>query len=162
MTRDEIELLLFDPEHLGMPGNATVSGRATSEEMYCEIFLTLQDRIIVDLGFLTNVPGPGLVCASLWCTRVRSRHIEEAAAITVGDIIGMFPPDMHCPELASIAGLCVRAGALALLNISEPIGCEAAHAAEAAGVYAAEDRGAAAGDRDGPVLGKASPGREMS
>lgn len=114
MTHEEIELLCFDPEHIGIPRNPQVSGLAQTDEMFVEIFLAVEDLTIRDAGFLTNVGGLGLACADIWCRQAISRQLSTAFSMTEHNIVRQVPEDMHTPTLWNTAALCARAGQLAI------------------------------------------------
>jgi len=114
MTHEEIELLCFDPKHIGIPKNSLVSGLAQTEEMFVEIFLTMKGLTIRDAGFLTNVGGLGLACADIWCRQTISMQLSAAFALTEHNIVRQFPEDMHTPTLWDTAALCARAGQFAI------------------------------------------------
>lgn len=70
LSLEDLELRAFDPPHLGMPGWACQAGRWEDCGRFVEIFVAVRDGRIIDVGFLTNIPGDGLVCASAYCDEV--------------------------------------------------------------------------------------------
>lgn len=103
MTDEELELLAFDPPHLGMPGRPSSCGRNEDGERFVEIFVSVENGLIVDAGFLTNVPGDGLVCASLCCDAALGRTTLDAAALDTEACLARLPES--CRIRMSEAGL---------------------------------------------------------
>jgi hypothetical protein len=107
----DLELRAFDPPHLGMPGWACQAGRWEDEDRFVEIFVAVREGRVVDTGFLTNIPGNGLVCASVYCDEVLQKTVQEVQAIRAQDILALFPPQMQGhAELEEILRICVHAG----------------------------------------------------
>jgi len=105
-------LRAFDPPHLGMPGWACQAGRWEDEGRFVEIFVAVHEGRIIDTGFLTNIPGTGLVCASVYCDEVLHKTVEEARSLGVQDILALFPSPMKDDSaLQDILKICVDAGA---------------------------------------------------
>jgi NifU-like protein involved in Fe-S cluster formation len=112
LSPEELELRAFDPPHLGMPGWACQAGRWENEGRFVEIFVAVREGRIIDTGFLTNIPGDGLVCASVYCDEVLHKTVEEARALCTQDILALFPsPMQEDAALRDILGCCVDAGA---------------------------------------------------
>ncbi|GAB6113587.1 hypothetical protein [Desulfomicrobium salsuginis] len=103
MTDEEFEVLAFDPPHLGMPGRPSSCGRNEDDGRFVEIFLTVEDGRVIDAGFLTNIPGDGLVCASLCCDAALGRTIQDAAALDEEACLARLPD--NCRRRVSAAGL---------------------------------------------------------
>jgi NifU-like protein involved in Fe-S cluster formation len=111
LSLDDIELRAFDPPHLGMPGWSCQAGRWESDGRFVEIFVAVREGRIIDTGFLTNIPGNGLVCASVYCDEVLHKTVEEARALCAQDIHALFPAPMRDDAaLQDIIGICVDAG----------------------------------------------------
>ena len=111
LSFEEIELLAFDPPHLGMPGLPCQAGRWEGDGRFVEIFLAVEDGRIVDAGFLTNMPGHGLVCASIYCDTVLRKTVEDAQALQEADILALLPvPMREDAALREIFACCVDAG----------------------------------------------------
>ena len=91
MTEEEFEVLAFDPPHLGMPGRPSSCGRNEDDGRFVEIFLTVEDGRVIDVGFLTNIPGDGLVCASLCCDAALGRTPQDAAALDTEACLARLP-----------------------------------------------------------------------
>jgi hypothetical protein len=112
LSREELELRAFDPPHLGMPGWPCQAGRWEEEGRFVEIFVAAREGRIIDVGFLTNIPGDGLVCAAVYCDAVLQKTVEEALALCVQDILALFPSPMKDDSaLHDILKICVDAGA---------------------------------------------------
>lgn len=111
LSLEDIELRAFDPPHLGMPGWACQAGRWEEDGRFVEIFVAVREGRIIDTGFLTNIPGHGLVCASVYCDQVLHRTVDEARILSSQDILALFPPSLR-EEAAvrDILGRCVDAG----------------------------------------------------
>ena len=103
MTEEEFEVLAFDPPHLGMPGRPSSCGRNEDDGRFVEIFLTVEDGRVIDVGFLTNIPGDGLVCASLCCDAALGRTPQDAAALDTEACLARLPES--CRLRMSEAGL---------------------------------------------------------
>lgn len=111
LSLEDIELRSFDPPHLGMPGWACQVGRWEDDSRFVEIFVAVREGRIIDTGFLTNIPGDGLVCASVYCDEVLQKTVEEVQSIREQDILALFPPQMQGnTELEKILRICVNAG----------------------------------------------------
>lgn len=111
LSPEDIELRSFDPPHLGMPGWACQVGRWEDDSRFVEIFVAVREGRIIDTGFLTNIPGDGLVCASVYCDEVLQKTVEEVQSIREQDILALFPPQMQGnTELEEILRICVNAG----------------------------------------------------
>ena len=111
LSLEELELRAFDPPHLGMPGWACQAGRREDEGRFVEIFVAAREGRIIDAGFLTNIPGHGLVCASVYCDQVLDKTVEEALALRDQDILALFPlPMQEDAALRDILSICVDAG----------------------------------------------------
>jgi hypothetical protein len=112
LSLEELELRAFDPPHLGMPGWPCQAGRWEEEGRFVEIFVAVREGRIIDVGFLTNIPGDGLVCASAYCDEVLQKTVEEAGALCAQDILALFPSPMKDDSaLHDILKICVDAGA---------------------------------------------------
>lgn len=115
MSKDDLELRSFDPPWLGMPGRPSHGGRWEEEARFVEIFVTVEEGMIEDVGFLTSIPEEGLVCASLYCEELLGRTLEEAWNIEDKAILERFPGTMRKDEaLGELVGICVQAGQKAL------------------------------------------------
>lgn len=111
LSLEDIELRAFDPPHLGMPGWACQAGRWEEDGRFVEIFVAVREDRIIDTGFLTNIPGHGLVCASVYCDQVLRRTVDEARILSTQDILALFPPPMReDAAVRDILGRCVDAG----------------------------------------------------
>ncbi|MGE4442550.1 MAG: hypothetical protein AB7D27_13840 [Desulfomicrobium sp.] len=111
LSLEELELRAFDPPHLGMPGWPCQAGRWEEDGRFVEIFVAAREGRIIDVGFLTNIPGDGLLCASVYCDEVLHKTVEEARALRTQDILALFPPSMReDAALRDILGCCVAAG----------------------------------------------------
>jgi hypothetical protein len=110
MTEEECEALAFDPPHLGMPGRPSSCGRTEEDGRFVEIFLAVEDGRVIDAGFLTNIPGDGLVCASLCCEAALGRTTQYAAALGEEECLAGLPEATH-RELSKtgICAFCLRA-----------------------------------------------------
>ena len=110
MTEEEFEVLAFDPPHLGMPGRPSSCGRNEDEGRFVEIFLAVEDGRVIDTGFLTNVPGDGLVCASLCCDAALGRTTQDAAALDEESFLARLPDNCRCRVSESgLPGFCLQA-----------------------------------------------------
>ena len=110
MTEEELELLAFDPPHLGMPGRPSGCGRSEDGERFVEIFVSVENGLIVDAGFLTNIPGDGLICASLCCDAALGRTAEDAAALGEAECLARLPEAVRNKiSQAGLDGLCLLA-----------------------------------------------------
>lgn len=119
LSLDDIELRAFDPPHLGMPGWPCQAGRWESDGRFVEIFVAVREGRIIDTGFLTNIPGDGLVCASVYCDEVLHKTVEEARALCAQDIRALFPDPMReDAALQDIIGICVDAGLKSITGCS--------------------------------------------
>jgi|JTFP01.1.fsa_nt_gb hypothetical protein len=111
LSLEELELRAFDPPHLGMPGWPCQAGRWEEDGRFVEIFVAVREGRIIDAGFLTNIPGDGLVCASVYCDEVLEKNVEEASALCVQDILALFPSSRKDDSaLRDILRICVDAG----------------------------------------------------
>jgi len=111
LSLEELELRAFDPPHLGMPGWACQAGRWEDDGRFVEVFVAVREGRIIDAGFLTNIPGDGLVCASVYCDQVLHKTVEEACSLGTQDILALFPSPMREDSaLREILGCCVVAG----------------------------------------------------
>ncbi len=111
LSLEELELRAFDPPHLGMPGWPCQAGRCEESGRFVEIFVAVREGRIIDVGFLTNIPGDGLVCASAYCDVVLQKTVEEALALREHDILALFPLRTRGKAgLDEILAICVRAG----------------------------------------------------
>ncbi|UTF51418.1 iron-sulfur cluster assembly scaffold protein [Desulfomicrobium sp. ZS1] len=111
LSLEELELRAFDPPHLGMPGWSCQAGRWEEDGRFMEIFVAEREGRIIDVGFLTNIPGDGLVCASVYCDEVLEKTVEEARALCMQDILALFPsPRKDDSALHDILKICVDAG----------------------------------------------------
>lgn len=110
MTDEEFETLVFDPPHLGMPGRPSSCGRCENGEGFVEIFVTVENGRIIDAGFLTDIPGDGLACASMCCEAAVGLALSEAAALREETCLDQLPTAAReRMSRAGIAGLCLRA-----------------------------------------------------
>jgi hypothetical protein len=117
LSLEELELRAFDPPHLGMPGWPCQAGRWEEEGRFVEIFVAVRDGRIIDVGFLTNIPGDGLVCASAYCDEVLQKTVEEASSLCAQDILALFPSPMKDDSaLQDILKICVDAGAKSITS----------------------------------------------
>lgn len=115
MSKDDLELRSFDPPWLGMPGRPSHAGRWEEQMRFVEIFVTVEEGMIEDVGFLTSIPEEGLVCASLYCEELLGRSLEEAGNIQDKTILDRFPDAMRKDAaLAELAEICVQAGQKAI------------------------------------------------
>ena len=115
MSKDDLELRSFDPPWLGMPGRPSHAGRWEEQMRFVEIFVTVEEGMIKDVGFLTSIPEEGLVCASLYCEELLGRTLEEARNIQDKAILDRFPDAMRKDAaLGELAGICVQAGQKAI------------------------------------------------
>ena len=110
MTEEEYQALAFDPPHLGMPGRPSSCGRNEDDGRFVEIFLAVEDGRVIDAGFLTNIPGDGLVCASLCCDAALGRTAQDAAALGEEECLAGLPETTR-RELSQtgICEFCLRA-----------------------------------------------------
>jgi len=82
---------------------------------FVEIFVTVEEGMIEDVGFLTSIPEEGLVCASLYCEELLGRSLEEGWDIQHTAILDRFPDAMRMDAaLGELAGICVQAGQKAI------------------------------------------------
>ena len=110
-----LEVRAFDAPFLGIPAEARHSGRAEGPGgEFVEIFLDVRDGTVREAGFLTNVPGDGLLCASFWCEAAQGSRVQDALGLEAEHVLACFPPD-HPPPAAS-ARLAARAGRRAALE----------------------------------------------
>lgn len=110
MTEEDFEALVFDPPHLGMPGRPSSCGRCENVEGFVEIFVTVEDGRIIDTGFLTNIPGDGLACASMCCEASVGLTLPEASALGEEACLDKLPSTAReRMSRAGIAELCLRA-----------------------------------------------------
>ena len=115
MSTDDLELRSFDPPCLGMPGRPSHAGRWEEDARFVEIFVTVEEGMIEDVGFLTSIPEAGLVCASLYCEELLGKTLEEAWNLEDKDILDRFPVAMRKDAaLGELAGICVQAGLKAI------------------------------------------------
>lgn len=115
LSQDDLDFLAFDPPHLGLPASPSHCGRAGTRSRFVEIFLCIQEEKIVDAGFLTSIPGHGMVCASLCCQALVGKETDVVRQSTGADILGFFPDNLSSdPELREIAALCIQAACAAL------------------------------------------------
>lgn len=115
MSKDDLELRSFDPPWLGMPGRPSHAGRWEEQMRFVEIFVTVEEGMIEDVGFLTSIPEEGLVCASLYCEELLGRTLEEAWNIQDKTILDRFPEAMRKDAaLGKLAEICVQAGQKAI------------------------------------------------
>lgn len=109
--------MAFDPPHLGIPANPTASARVVDHQgAFVEIFVSVAQGRIVDAGFLTSLPGPGMAAASLWCAAVTGKSLSEAVNIPPKPPPGL--PAGH--GLRRAARLAARAGNAALVRAFRP------------------------------------------
>jgi hypothetical protein len=107
----------FDPPHLGIPANPTASARVVDHQgEFVEIFLCVAKGRIVDVGFLTSLPGPGMAAASLWCAAVTGKSLSDAVNAPPKPPPGL--PAGHGQRRA--ARLAARAGNAALVRAVRP------------------------------------------
>jgi len=120
MSPEEVELIAFDPPHIGMPGRKSSHGRGENGSGFAEIFVTVEAGRIIDVGFLTDIPGDGLVCASLCCDAVLGRTLGDAAKLGEEECLGALPAQMR-RELArtGLGGICLQALRQALTRAAE-------------------------------------------
>ena len=110
MTEEDFEALVFDPPHLGMPGRPSSCGRCENGEGFVEIFVTVENGRIIDAGFLTNIPGDGLACASMCCEAAVGLTLPEAAALGEEACLDKLPATARERMTRSgLAGLCCQA-----------------------------------------------------
>jgi hypothetical protein len=108
----------FDPPHLGIPANPTASARVVDHQGgFIEIFVSVAKGRIVDAGFLTSLPGPGMAAASLWCAAVLGASLAEAVKAPPKPPPGL--PAVH--ELRRAVRLAARAGQSALVRAARPL-----------------------------------------
>jgi NifU-like protein involved in Fe-S cluster formation len=91
MTEEDFEALVFDPPHLGMPGRPSSSGRRENGEGFVEIFVTVENGRIIDAGFLTDIPGDGLACASMYCEAAVGLKLSEADDLREEECLAKLP-----------------------------------------------------------------------
>jgi len=106
---EELTLLAFDPPHIGIPSGAAYSARAHGPDgRFVEIFLDVREGVVVQAGFLTDIPFEGVLCASFWCETATGADLETARALSPRNILARFHPDFPAPVEA--AELCARSG----------------------------------------------------
>ncbi|QLA20815.1 hypothetical protein [Desulfolutivibrio sulfoxidireducens] len=107
----------FDPPHLGIPFAPTASARVVDHQGdFMEIFLCVQNLRIVDAGFLTSLPGPGMMAASAWCAAAVGKSLADSAR----DHAPSDPPP-HANGLRRAARLAARAGRAALAKAERSV-----------------------------------------
>ena len=110
MTEEELELLAFDPPHLGMPGRPSGCGRNEDGERFVEIFVSVENGLIVDAGFLTNIPGDGLACASMCCEAAVGLTLPEADDLREEECLARLPDSARERiSRTGLVGLCGQA-----------------------------------------------------
>lgn len=110
MTEEDFEALVFDPPHLGMPGRPSSCGRCENDEGFVEIFVTVENGRIIDAGFLTDIPGDGLACASMCCEAAVGLTLPETAALGEESCLDKLPETVReRMSRAGISGLCLQA-----------------------------------------------------
>lgn len=115
LTPDDLEIMAFDPPHLGMPGRPSHCGRAENGCGFVEIFVAVEGDRIIDVGFLTSIPGDGMVCASVCCQTLLDKTLDDALNLDTTSILGCFPEPMWGNHvLAELTPLCISAARLAL------------------------------------------------
>lgn len=115
MTMEDMELMAFDPPHLGMPGGPSHCGRAEDQGRFVEIFVSLAGSRISEVGFLTSMTGDGMVCASVCCQALLDKTLGEALSLDATSILGFFPaPVRGNIAVAEMTGLCLSAARIAL------------------------------------------------
>lgn len=121
MTLDELDLIAFDPPHLGMPAGPCRCGRWEEEgEGFVEIFVRVEDERIVDVGFLTSAGMEGLLCASTCCAMLLDKSLDDALALDEHDLVRRFPSAMRTATLQATAACCLAACRQALPRLGDP------------------------------------------
>lgn len=126
LTPDDLEIMAFDPPHLGMPGRPSYCGRAENSCGFVEIFVTVEGDRIIDVGFLTSIVDLGMVCASACCGLLLDQAVSDMTGLCDEDVLRLFPPAMRQQsDLLSLSELCVNA-ARSALTAAFPCPCEPA------------------------------------
>lgn len=114
-TPEDLELIAFDPPHLGIPVEPVRCGRCEDENAgFVEIFARVENNRVVAVGFLTSIGGEGIVCASVCCQILLQKNMDQAPDFTADDILKYFPLESRTISLRRIASVCVRASRLAV------------------------------------------------
>jgi nitrogen fixation NifU-like protein len=98
---------LFDPKNIGTIENPDSHVRITG---VCgdtiEMYLTIKDRRVWDIKFVTDGCGATVVCASYVARTAQGKSIEEALRIEPEDVDryfdGLPEENKHCAKLAVI------------------------------------------------------------
>ncbi len=99
----DLDELLFDPPHLGVPHGANAFGQASSERAgFVRIYLRVADGVVRDAGFLTDFGAAGLACGSLVCGALHGAPPHDAASLRPNDLLA------RCPGLDATAGRIMR------------------------------------------------------
>lgn len=110
MTLEDMELMAFDPPHLGMPAGPCLCGRWEREnEGFVEIFIRVEKERIADVGFLTSIHGEGIVCAALCCQALLDKSLDEARSLDERDILAPLPSSARTESAHQIAVRCAAA-----------------------------------------------------
>ena len=110
MTHDDLDLIAFDPPHLGMPAGPCQCGRWEREgEGFVEIFVRVEDERIADVGFLTSIHGEGILCAALCCQALFEKPLDQALSLRESDILDRFPLAARTATLQDTAACCLAA-----------------------------------------------------
>ncbi len=111
MTPEDLDVIAFDPPHLGMPAGPCQCGRWEREgEGFVEIFVRVEDERIADVGFLTSIHGEGILCAAICCQALFEKPLNQALSLRESDILDHFPLAARSESVRKIAARCVDAG----------------------------------------------------
>ena len=118
MTPEDLDVIAFDPPHLGMPAGPCQCGRWEREgEGFVEIFVRVEDERIADVGFLTSIHGEGILCAAICCQALFEKPLNQALSLRESDILDRFPLAARSEAVRKIAARCVDAGRRAVERI---------------------------------------------
>lgn len=121
MSPEDLELMAFDPPHLGMPAGPCQCGRWEREgEGFVEIFVRVEGERIADVGFLTSIHGEGILCAALCCQALLEKPLNLALGLRESDILDRVPLTARTSTLQDTAACCLAACRQALPRQSEP------------------------------------------
>lgn len=88
----DLDELLFDPPHLGVPHGANAFGQAALPAGgYVRIYLRAADGQARDAGFLTDMGPVGLACGSLVCDALYGAPLSRASALRVSALLARCP-----------------------------------------------------------------------
>ncbi|MBI4804520.1 MAG: hypothetical protein HY795_04725 [Desulfovibrio sp.] len=106
---EELTLLAFDPPHMGIPQGAAYSAKVYGPDgRFVEFFLDVQEGIVSQAGFLTDIPFVGVLCASFWCQSALGADLKTVRALSPRNILARFPSGFPAP--VATAELCVKTG----------------------------------------------------